>query len=186
MRRLVPAFVLATALSYVPAAHATPDPVGLLCGYITTAYPPARLREAGAVQAGPLVVDDATGSITCTIQVGAPTHDGPDAAVVTGPVTNGVLLAAGTVDYVLPPDTSVFVCTRLDLAGGPALYWDVGDPVNDGSWSTDPAVPCQEEYSSQTPKQPCDTVCATCLPLAAVLPDDGDVPGAWDCPPYHS
>jgi hypothetical protein len=181
--------------SFAPHATAAPSPVGLLCGFTERDNPPARLRHKVLVSAGPvLLTDDAdpvaglSGSVTCSLQIDAGTHDAPDVAAITGPTTARVAALAGEVEYVRAGyDYDLWYCTRVDLTDGTTLYYDEGDAVDDGGWSTDPATSsCALAYASAVPRPSCDWVCGSCAVLGVAFPPDGEVPGVWDCPPYHS
>ena len=182
--------------SPLPAAHATPDPgFGQLCGFTSLTDPLGEGAQTGEVDGGPLFLSDDTdllasysGRLVCTIQVDAPTHAGADACSVTGAVLGNPVFAAGTCTYSYGTGSNVYLCTQVDIDGGPTLYFDdSNDPLTDGSWSTDPwSARCMLATSFSTGDGPAaeEADAVVCPVLATMLPPEGDIAGVWDCPPY--
>lgn len=140
---------VAAAVSVPAAAHATPG-TSMTCGFASIADPTGE-AQTGEVDSGPIVLGDATawGSVTCTLQTGANwLHSDADAAFATSAVTPGVAMLAPTlVTYPLAEGESIYLCTRVDIAGGATYYWESSHWYwpNDGEagrWSTDPDAHC--------------------------------------------
>lgn len=109
--------------------------------------------QSGTVQAGPLPLpapyETFEATVTCSIQVGTnDTHVDSDAVSATGPRTRGVVALAPTpVGFALGPDDDVYGCSRLDIVGGPTLYWSSAYDV----WLSDPTVQCDLAVSLSAP-----------------------------------
>ena len=183
MRRIALAVLAAgIVVSAIPAAYAAPSPTGVLCGFTSASDPQVEGSQTGEIDGGPVFwTDDTdptvtyTGSITCTIQVNAPTHAGPDSCSVTGPETPVVGEVAGTCTYAAASGDNVYLCTQVDVGGTTLYFADPNDPLVDGAWSTDPNVPCglattiEPVPSCEGPVNICDD--ATCEGLVNICTD---------------
>jgi hypothetical protein len=154
-RLVLAAAVVAVGVSVVSPASADPAAVGVygtLCGFGSGVTD----SQTGYVTAGPAYIADGatppgvhSGYFICTVQVDAPTHEGPDAAVV-GPdhagsvaVAGPVFAAAGLVRYTAGPDSLVYLCTEVVVDGQHLYYADPGaDPALQGWFDTSPSVSC--------------------------------------------
>lgn len=191
--------VLAVLLAPFPfgAAHAD-GPDGDRCRLASV--PDGDLSE-GVLYGGPIA---ATGTLTCTVQVDAPTHDGADAVSRSASGVRVVAVAPETVWFEAATWQDVYVCTQFTPALGAPLY------LTEDGWSTDPAVPCDRELPGvRDVERLLDALCAVdlCFPyvdpflycplVASLAPgvpgvvdidNEGDlhVDGRWiwDCPPY--
>jgi hypothetical protein len=196
---LLAAALVSASLSS-PAA-AAPAPEGVKCGFSSFTLPDQGGYQYAEIDAGPILLADDTdpskvwwGSVTCTLQV-EPQHGtrSNDLAALTGPVTPGVVSVAGTAAYRYGEGDTVYLCTQVDVLGGPTLYWD--DQWDTGSWSTSPTARCASATEvpepEPTPFQLVDDLIRivvdpiVCPLLAFAFPPDGDVP-VWECPPYDS
>ena len=195
MRKLLIAGLVAgTALTFAPAAYAAPDPSGILCGFSSTTDPQVEGSQTGEVDAGPILLGDDTdptvvysGSVTCTIQVNAATHAGADACAVTGPNGTAVIAAAGTCTYATTSGDNVYLCTQVNIDGGPTLYFaDSNDPLVEGEWSTDPNSACGLATSVDPGPIGGELDPLLCPILAILFPPEGDILNIWDCPPYNN
>jgi hypothetical protein len=206
MRAVLALTALAAALLAGPAA-AEPslgEPYGSRCGWSSVTDPRSDGDTQVAELDAELVVLDAagrpaSGTLTCTLQVGYPRHADPDAASASAAGT-GVVALAATVTYQSPYGMPVYWCTQFAYDGGPTLYWAREYDDADSHWSTDPATSC--DYFSPDPEPdpgPFRAIeRAGCPVLDALGPTDpaapvyvedgGDVYAAgiflWDCPPY--
>lgn len=198
-RARVSAAVLVAAALLSPAApaHAAPDPTGALCGFLTVTDP-VNGWQVGEIDGGPVaLVDDADpskvywGSVTCTIQRDQQHGSADnDLASLTGSTTPGVAAVAGTVAFHTEPGDWLWLCTRVNIAGGPTLYYD----GESGTWSESSAAQCSTSAGPSPepfPSTAVDAIIAfaeavVCPVLAVVFPPHGDVLGLWDCPPYDA
>lgn len=154
--RLLRVFAVAAvaAASLVPsAARAAVHTEGILCslagadsaadGTVT-----GELHGEFVVYGGAIIDGVQGGALTCTIQVDAPTHDGPDADAVTGPYSEYVAAASGSVRFALPPGATAYVCTSMRFTDGVVRYYDrsAAGSSNEG-WTADPTgAPCDLAY----------------------------------------
>lgn len=180
---------LLTAAAVLPApSYAAEGPAGSPCRLYPV--PPQDDADvyAGVLFGGPYA---ASGTLTCTVQVGAPAHSGADAEVRSATGTGAVLVPPSEV---APPWTGepMYVCTRFTPAAGPAVYW------SNNAWTDDPAAPCDPYRDSLDTSggvgQELDI--AVCPALVALRPGIGPVAITaqgdvyvtgtlvWDCPPY--
>lgn len=135
----------------VPAADAAlTAPNGVLCGYS---------EVGGGVEfdAGPISLVDEddptvvhTATITCSIQASGDQHADPDWLSVTSSPGTGVAVLPPTLVPVPGPfPWEYWSCTRLDVAGGPTLYWhEPYDRNHDGWWTTDPFARCDSSLET--------------------------------------
>jgi hypothetical protein len=128
-----------TVTGGLPAGRG-PDPWGGLCRMDALGSGTA---ETGVVSGGPLLVDDANGTtyagtLTCSVQL-AGGHAAPDVCTASGSGAPVVIITARTCSWAASAEDDVFVCSRIDVDGWPALYFD--DAA--GRWSTAPDVACQ-------------------------------------------
>ena len=135
------------ALGGAPAHAATPDPTGPLCGFSSLTWPGGDWQY-GEVDGGPLALVDPDdpgavvfGSVTCTLQTDS-LHGttSNDLASLTGSTTPGVAAVAGTLAYEAEPGVFLYLCTQVNVVGGPTLYWD--EDWSGGSWSTSSDARC--------------------------------------------
>jgi hypothetical protein len=210
MQKLALAALVATTLagSFTGTAVAGPEapgPTGFVCGYSSLTNPNAEAHTQTAVVDGGavVVVDEAnnpqSGTLTCTIQVGAnSTHAGADApgGKVSSSGTGVVVIPPTVVSYTATPEQAVYVCTQFTYTGGGTVYYDAdGDDgsTDAGHWSADADSACGPFNVSPAPGEPgpvedlvllIDAI--ACPVLKELLPPDGDVAGIWECPPYGS
>ncbi len=212
MKKLALAAIVATTLagSFTGTAVAGPEadgPTGFLCGFSSITNPNAEANtQTGEIDGGPLVVTTgegattapASGTLTCTIQVGAnSTHAGADApgGKVSANGTGVVVIPPSVVSYTAAPEQAVYLCSQFTYTGGGTVYFHADnddDPSTDtGHWSADANSECGLAISASTPEEPgpvnelellIDSL--ICPTLKTLLPPDGDVAGVWDCPPY--
>lgn len=180
---------LLTAVAVLPApSYAADGPTGTPCRLYSVAPQDDPDVFAGVLLGGPYA---ASGTLTCTVQVGAPAHSGPDDVARSATGTGAVLVPPS---QVAPPWTGapMYVCTEFTPTAAPTVYW------SDGAWTDDPAQPCDPYRDSLDTSagvgQELDVV--LCPVLAALRPGfgpvvitpNGDVYVAgtfvWDCPPY--
>ena len=181
-RRLTLLLALVTAVTFAPPAHASVDPTGFLCSFPVESAQSQTTDDIA--RGGPLLLAGSggevySGSITCTFQVDAPTHDGPDYASFTGPVTPGVAYAQEHVVYPTPHGGWAYECTQVNLTNGTTLYWDAADQYSDGRWSTDPGASCPVAPYWIGPAPPC-VECEVCLFAVGALPPGVEPP--VECP----
>ena len=205
---LVTALAVGALLVTGPSAQAHPvgqhDPYGSVCDLKSVSDPQVEGSQTGEVH-GSLVIEEPetatleAGYMTCTVQVNAPTHAGPDACRIPGPHSVSEVWAAGTCSISAGDDDNVYVCTHVDIDGHPTLYYDdPNDPLGDGDWSIDPTrARCRlasgvlAPGSGETPWKELHEVqllvdSIVCPILTWIFPPDGDIEGIWDCPPYWS
>lgn len=138
--------VLALALALAGFGHApvavaspVPGPDGQKCFLLSATdlnleAPPD--WQLGVLVAGPL---EATGTLTCTIQAGGPTHASVDTVRfhATGGPVPGRIFDYELVSYPAPPAQDVYVCAQY-TEGSSTIYW-TGD-----AWDDDVNSPCQQ------------------------------------------
>ena len=200
MRRLLTsAAVLAAAL---PATSATAAPAtpyeASLCGWASLTDPRdgAGGRQVGYLDGGPVLLDGGgavrTGRLACSLQVNAERHADPDAVRVTSETTPLVVALPPTpIEYEIGDGDYLSWCTEVQVDGDGTYYWDGVDEA----WTTDPSAPCDNHVHTPEFDPVGDLNDAVfvrhvdpllCPVLAAAYPPEGDVPGVWECPPYHS
>jgi hypothetical protein len=149
MKMAFAALTLVPLLGLGAPAQAAPETLGLVCGLTQLAAQPAEdgLHVTAELDGGPLVIADQdgphTGRLSCSIQVGAgnSTHDGPDAAVATGPETRAVVAVPPTpVAFTTPPTIWYYLCAAVTVDGETFYFDESADPTVDGGWSADPAT----------------------------------------------
>jgi hypothetical protein len=117
--------------------------------------------QTGQINGGPLVATApaATIQMTCTIQVGANTHNGGDACAAPGPASLQVGFVTPTAcTYDSPEGVPVYMCTQATI-NGVTYYWDAGPPdPGTGTWSTSSASYCNEALSVEIFPGPICTV----------------------------
>ena len=203
MQRFVLTVLAALVAVPLPAAQAgteEPGPAGSNCGFWSV-NDPGTNHFTAALYGGPLV---GNGTLTCTIQVGGPTHADPDDATASAANSGVVVLNPTVVEYDTAPDQDVYLCTQWTPAGGTPLYLHGGDDVEDGHhWSSDPASTCEVavRHSSEDGQDVFRTLVDPLLcPLIPVVltgsvagglvtvDETGDVVVAgqnlYNCPPY--
>lgn len=134
VRRTVLAAVVTLAAIGPAGAAQAEGPEGAPCAMV--------FRERDAVTevvlaGGPVA---ATGTLTCTVQLGSGVHSGADTVSASATGVGVVVLQPTGVWY--PPTTQrAYLCTQFTPALGAPLYWT---PTSDGlgEWSTDPGGPC--------------------------------------------
>ena len=153
MRRYAVLLVLAALPWASLPAHAEDGPEGLLCNFQDASFVDGA-QWHGVLYGGPMT---GTGTLTCTIQVGSPTHgDTANDTVSASAEGSGVVVLPPTeVSFTAAHAEDIYVCAQFAPASGSTLYWDATD-----TWSTDPNVPCSQLYP------PCE-----CGP-AYTFPDD--------------
>jgi hypothetical protein len=194
VRRTVLSCLLVVAASAWPGAAHADGPAGAPC-VLSAGVNDGYLERV--VSGGPVA---GTGTLTCTVQVGAATHDGADTASESAAGTGVVVLAPRAV--ALPTWQDLYICTRFTPTVGAPWYWS----ADTAGWSTDPGVPCGRDVPWPQPLFDfLDAMCASGLcsflpqwcPVTAGLAGDygvlhinyqGDAYLAderlWDCPPY--
>ncbi len=152
MKKFVMAALVAAAAvaPYSPASAGppAPGPGGLLCGFISTTDPGT---EDGSVQTGEMDGGPVfgTGTLTCTIQVGAELHSGPNAVSVSGSGTVVTVVPPTVISYNSPPNVAVYLCVSwTDQNGTVYFHEDPADPTN-GHWTADPNKPCSLAISAE-------------------------------------
>jgi hypothetical protein len=150
--RLLAALALAAAAVPVTGAAATTTPTtgpdGVKCGLGPVPNPTAEANtQTGVLSGGPVFISDpdtglASGTLTCTVQVGNNTvHWGADApggkASVSG--TGIGVLPSSVISYTAAPVDDVHLCTQFTYTGGPTFYWDGTRRV----WTSDANAPCR-------------------------------------------
>ena len=144
--------LLAVGLVAVPAPARVPErdvvqeQTGKLCGFASTTDPSSPSVQTGVMHGGPVTAAEVTAdpaatiSLTCTVQVFAPTHAHPDAVSRSAGGGDGVAhLQPTAIGYDLPHehDQPVYLCSQATVAGQP-YYWD----ALGGAWSTSADVRC--------------------------------------------
>lgn len=129
-----------------PAANAADDPQGGKCAFNSaTDLTGEPGHQTAIVRGGPLVTFG-PGTLVCTIQTNASTHDAGGVAVPAG---HSTAIAAGVNVSVLPPTSTsypataldkVFLCTSFVGDDGVTLYYTAGTPT--GTWSTSASSDC--------------------------------------------
>ena len=138
VRTMAVTAALAVVVAPAQPAHATPDPTGMLCGLSATAGASADgTTWTGHVDAGPVVLDSTTGSVTCTVQLGSETHGDSTNDAVAAPANGShvVVLPPTPVSWTAPTTEPVYLCTEV-TDGGTTLYYDVPSD----SWDLDPVT----------------------------------------------
>jgi hypothetical protein len=139
--------VLGTFL--VPPAHAAlTQPQGSPCAEASED------PSAGpfVLRAGPLSLVDEdtglphTGTVTCSYVAGYDHTKPVIASVTSDPSTGVVTLPPTLVEATLPMFEPTGLCTRLDYDGGTLYWYEPWDRNEDGHWSTDPKVRCEDRY----------------------------------------
>jgi len=198
-RRLSLLVAAALVVAFAPAAHAAPHPQGTTCGLaaVDDDTLTAPNTFTGVLFAGPLTLRDNlnplvvySGSIRCSIQVNSPLHSGVDQCAAAGLLSGGVaVLDPSFCSYAAGPSDSVYVCTQVDILGGPTLYHDAG-----GGWTTNANNPCNQ-VTAVVQCDPSTLPCAVkvslldpllCPIFAIFFPPQGDIGIFWDCPPYSA
>lgn len=176
---------LLAAVAVLPApSYAADGPAGSPCRLYATAPQDDPETFSAVLLGGPYA---GTGTLTCTVQVGAAAHSGPDSATASG-----VALVPPTPVRVPWTGAPMYVCTSFASGTGPAVYW------SSGAWTDDPAAPCDAYRDSLDTSagvgQELDVV--VCPVLVALRPGVGPVvitatgdlyiagTFVWDCPPY--
>jgi hypothetical protein len=184
--------LLATSVTG-PATAAPPseEPIGPSCGLTAVDDPTAEAGvRTGELHGGPLA---GSGTLTCTVQVNAATHAGPDAASVSATWGTIVVIWPSAVSYTATRADTTYVCTAFTTARGARLY------RTGGRWTADPNAACdiighEDEHAIRPLKELADPL--VCPVVAAVparpglasVTRDGDVVVGgrtlWDCAPY--
>lgn len=186
----------------VTPASAAPYPTGTLCGFASSDLTSPG-NQFGVLFGGPVVLrDDASpavvysGSLTCTFQWGIfnGSHSAPDTCVATSPTATGIVTVAtpntcafNTAGGGDPWDIS-YVCTQVDIVGGPTLYW-ASPSVGIGYWTTDSSAPCATSATMWLDDWLVQDLASSvldpvlCPVLQPFFPPDGDVGIFYDCPP---
>lgn len=159
--RLPLAAVAAVVVAFlpVPQAHAAlTQPQG----------PPCQMESVNpwtgsiVLSAGPLSVVDEdtglphTGTVTCAFVAGYDHTEPVIASATSAPSTGVVVLPPTVVEATLPEWEAFGLCTRLDYDGGTLYWYEPWDRNEDGQWSTDPAVRCEDlyEFADLRPQDP--------------------------------
>jgi hypothetical protein len=126
-------------------AYAEPSPTGALCNFASVdsaadGTVTAEVSAALAFTQTDLTVSTDGGALACTVQVDAPTADGPDAAVAEGAYSQFVATVSGSVGFALPPGGTAYLCTSWRGADGTVRFYDRDPVTTTGSWSADPAA----------------------------------------------
>jgi hypothetical protein len=155
LRKAVVAMVAACSVLAVPgASDAGPEadgPVGAKCTLTAAANARAQAHAwIGLLGGGPLLVVSgsatatASGTLTCTVQVGSNSvHASADApgGKVSASGTGAVVLPHSVVSFTATVDQAVYVCSHFTYTGGATVYWHADnddDPSTDtGHWSSD-------------------------------------------------
>ncbi len=148
--RLVLAAFAAVAFLPVPHAHAAlTQPQGKPCDMASV----DPWSGPFVLLAGPLSLVDEdtgqphTGTVTCSFVEGY-VHTGQVIASVTSaPSTGVVTLPPTSLEATLPFDPHA-LCTRLDYDGGTLYWYEPRDRNEDGHWSTDPTVRCEDLFET--------------------------------------
>jgi hypothetical protein len=142
-----------TATGTATADPESPGPLGLGCGLLASDVAGAGVVN-GVVVGGPVA---ATGTLRCTIQVGAAsTHAGADAAPPVAVHGDGAVTAGPAIrSFVAGPDDPVWLCTAFTYDDGLTVYRHAPEFLGEaGHWSTDPASACALVTSVQSPEWP--------------------------------
>ena len=152
MRRIrLAALALCTLAAVVPAAAdagpPTPGPFGSTCGLSASPNPSGEANVyTGAIYGGPLADPNASGTFTCSVQVGAnDRHAEADSVSISSSSSAGATFAGPSiVSYTATSDQNVYLCTSFAYAGGSTVYWH-GDNTGTGAghWSTDVNSECK-------------------------------------------
>lgn len=170
-----------------PGSEAAPDPLtdgGCSFTAVSDLNPEAPAASmTGYLYGGPMAQN---GTVTCTIKIGVPTHNGSYVHGASRSATgnNGTtVLSPGLVSYIAPSDLPVYLCDRFTDAGGVTYYWD-GDA---NVWTTNSAVNCELAISTGTNDpffDPIWDLVETTNDLAGILGKDTVDP--FICPVYSS
>lgn len=137
MRNTLAAALLLTVAAAAPVrgAAAADGPEGRPCSYTAVRDEAAEggRRRVGVVAAGPYSAD---GTVTCTVQVGAPEHAAKDAASASASGKGTVVLAPTIIGHEDVDGLRTYLCTALDWYEHGTLYW------SGGGWTPDPYAPC--------------------------------------------
>lgn len=139
--------VLAVLAATAAPAHADPTPVGLPCGFTsaTVSVDDTITTQAGEIHGGPIVAEPERPSLvtlTCTLQVGATTHDGPNTFFAAA--SGAVVIAVPPTAFVnrIPLGATVAICTEVAVTHGDGTtlrYYLDGET---GEYTTNPAAQC--------------------------------------------
>ena len=149
-RRATVAALLGCALLVPVPAHAAPvtGPQGFVCsfaGFFEFDDHP-RERHLVEIDGGPVVATDAAGlptggTLTCTLQVGAAAHSGPDTVAVSAHGFGVVEVTPRLRTFEAAPNLPWYLCTRFTYDDGRVVYWDAYNGIDD-FWSDDPNASC--------------------------------------------
>ena len=157
MKRFVVAALAAGLVGVVPgSATADVSPLGPVCAFRMLAFEDG--TATAEMDAGPMVLLDfmiagnpASGSVTCTLQVGGATHADADEVALTSPTTTGVaVLRPTTFTFAHDPADVLFVCTSVLAEGYGPRYWDPEERVwtaDAGASCLDPAAPPDNPFA---------------------------------------
>jgi hypothetical protein len=149
-RRATVASALGCALLVPVPTHAASvtGPEGLVCGFVTFFEFDGRPSHRHLVEmdGGPIMPTDAAGlpaggTLTCTLQVAAERHSGPDTVVVSAHGFGVVTVTPRLRTFEAAPNLPWSLCTQFTYDGGRTVYFDQYDSVN-SFWSDDPDASC--------------------------------------------
>ena len=183
---------LLAATASTAAAAPAEGPAGAPCALTQGFGPTVPEERADTLSGGPLL---GSGTLTCTLQLGAATHDGADTASVRAVGGTVVVIWPVVVTYPYAGEQQ-YVCTSFTDARGRTLYRNGAT----GGWDDDGRVPCDKivGYEDIQVHEVVAAVDAAVCPVFAqaapgvpgvvdVSPKgDVDLLGEpfWFCPPY--
>ena len=166
-------------------AHAL-DPQGRRCRFVSNTDPTAETdTQVGEADAGPIVLTDGPGTLSCAIYVNGAFSTQVASHSVGVNATAQVAAVAGTISYHAIPSDVVAECTVITYDNGSVVYWHAGATPGLGTWDPAPIVPanCGQAITIDPNPEACPVLLAIdarTVPLG--VPSLADI---WqDCGPY--
>lgn len=154
MKRILAAVAAASLLGVATPASAdsvellyTSADSGFLCGF-TSYGPSTSSAHVGEIHGGPYVAGNLSASVilTCTIQVNAASHSGPNSTGASTSGTGVVVLSPTAITYFRPEAADVYLCSQLTI-NGTTYYWD----DTNGGFTTNSGAGCALAISADVP-----------------------------------